>query len=243
MNSPVENYSEATRHPCSCLLFLTPLLLLYEGGVFWLGGSQGEALRTGADTWLRWIFQTFGLAAMYWPPAVILVVLVVWTYLRRRDRPKDVPGIWLGMSVESVAFALLLWGFGRIHEPLFERLSIVLAAGDSYKPRLAQMTSYLGAGIYEEMLFRLGLMSLLLWGLRKSDMPQKFAVAAAMVLSALAFSAAHHIGPGGEDLNGRVFLFRALAGLYFAVLYWFRGFGVAVGAHACYDVMVGAATG
>jgi hypothetical protein len=27
--------------------------------------------------------------------------------------------------------------------------------------------------------------------------------------------------------------------LYFTALYQFRGFGIAVGAHACYDVLVG----
>ena len=37
---------------------------------------------------------------------------------------------------------------------------------------------------------------------------------------------------------GATFLFRLLAGMYFALLFELRGFGVAVGAHACYNVMV-----
>jgi hypothetical protein len=61
----------------------------------------------------------------------------------------------------------------------------------------------------------------------------------AMLLSALVFAGAHHIGPYGEPFEGYVFLFRTLAGLYFALLYQLRGFAVAVGAHACYDVLVG----
>ena len=47
-------YLSATRHPWSCLLFLVPLIVVYEAGVVWLGGPQPELLRNGADTWLRW---------------------------------------------------------------------------------------------------------------------------------------------------------------------------------------------
>ena len=58
-------------------------------------------------------------------------------------------------------------------------------------------------------------------------------------ISAVLFAAAHHIGPYGEPFDRSVFLFRALAGLYFGLLYQLRGFGVAVGTHASYDVLVG----
>ena len=58
-------------------------------------------------------------------------------------------------------------------------------------------------------------------------------------MEAALFAAAHHIGPYGEPMNPYVFLFRALAGLYFTALYLGRGFGVAVAAHAGYDVLVG----
>ncbi len=64
------------------------------------------------------------------------------------------------------------------------------------------------------------------------------AVPLAATASALLFSAAHHIGPYGQAYSNYLFLFRLLAGLYFAVLFQFRGFGIAVGAHACYNLMV-----
>jgi hypothetical protein len=56
---------------------------------------------------------------------------------------------------------------------------------------------------------------------------------------AIGFAAAHHVGPYGEPMNPYVFLFRAIAGLYFTVLFIARGFGIAVGAHAGYDILVG----
>jgi membrane protease YdiL (CAAX protease family) len=241
MTSPTNSYYEATRHPFSCLLFLAPLLAAYEGGVLYMG-NEGQMLRTGADTWLRWIFQTFGLPAMHWPPLVIALIFGVWSWRMRGNRPRDLPGVWLGMTVESVAFALVLWGVGRMHEPILESFGIPLQTPGAMPNRVGHAISYLGAGIYEELLFRLVLFTFLLWAIRLS-MPSRFVSAlVAMILSALAFSAAHHVGPCGEPLVNRVFVFRALAGLFFVVLYQLRGFGIAVGAHACYDVIVGAAS-
>src|SRR5262245_48494623 len=97
-----DSYFQATRHPWPCLVFLLPLLGAYEGGVFWLGDTHGEAIRTGTDTWLRWLLQEFGLSALIWPPVIIAVIFVIWNCMRLGDRPRDVLGVWLGMAVESV---------------------------------------------------------------------------------------------------------------------------------------------
>jgi membrane protease YdiL (CAAX protease family) len=232
------NYTEATRHPWAGAFFVAPILAAYEGGVIYLSGKDSQALRTGADTWMRWLFDSFGLPALYWPPIVLAAALIVWCYLRRKDKPKDFLGLFVGMTVESLAFALLLFGFGRIHEPLFDKIGLSLFAASS-NSSMAQIVSYLGAGIYEELLFRLLLFTAIFWILCKSLIPKNLSLVLAMVLSALAFAAAHHMGSAGETLNTRVFLFRALAGLLFVILYVYRGFGIAVGTHAGYDVMVG----
>src|ERR1700693_4788865 len=71
-------YFPATHHPWPCLLFLLPLLLAYEGGVLWLGGTQPEALRNGADTWLRWGLEAVGFPHLDWAPGVIVVCLLGW---------------------------------------------------------------------------------------------------------------------------------------------------------------------
>jgi membrane protease YdiL (CAAX protease family) len=59
------------------------------------------------------------------------------------------------------------------------------------------------------------------------------------VLTSLAFAAAHYVGPLGDDWQLGSFVFRFLAGGFFAVLFLLRGFGIAAGSHAGYDILVG----
>jgi len=222
---------------------LLPLLLAYEGGVVWVGGTQADALRNGADTWLRWALESFGLHQLYCAPLLLAVVFMVWSWARREDRPEDLLGVFSGMAIESVVFGLGLWGLSRGLGPLLDALNVELNCPAPAEEAVAQVITFVGAGIYEEVLFRLVLYSALVWLLRLLQTPAVLAMVVAAGVSATLFSAAHHIGPYGEAFDDYVFLFRTLAGLYFAALYQLRGFGIAVGAHACYDVLVGIAVG
>jgi membrane protease YdiL (CAAX protease family) len=237
------SYLGATRHPWPCLLFVLPLLLAYEVGVIWLGGTQPDALRNGADAWLRWGLETFGLSQLYGAPALVALFFLGWSWLRFGDRPDDPVGVLAGMAVESAAFALGLWGLSRAMEPLLSRPGPQAAGGVPSEELIGRVITFLGAGIYEEVLFRLLIFSGLARLLRHLELPRGPALPLAAGASAALFAAAHHVGPYGEPFHNGVFLFRTLAGLYFAALYRFRGFGVAAGAHAGYDVLVGAIGG
>jgi membrane protease YdiL (CAAX protease family) len=153
------------------------------------------------------------------------------------------------MILESVICALGLWAVSRLLAPLLMQAGVELGlpfgpaavAGEEVStsdPALRQVVTYLGAGIYEEAIFRLTLFSLLAALLRWIDLPGGVSAGLAAVASAVLFSTAHHVGPYGQEYSNYLFVFRLLAGLYFALLYQFRGFGVAVGTHACYNVMV-----
>jgi membrane protease YdiL (CAAX protease family) len=234
-------YVSATRHPWACLLFVLPLLVAYEIGVLVLAPGQPESLRNGADVWLRWALARVGLSQQGWPPALLAMALVLWALLRRRDRPRELVNTWIGMVAESTVLALGLWAVSRGLRPLLDSLGLPLYAAPSAPPdpAVAQVVCFLGAGIYEEALFRLALFSVLCWLFRQGEVAPWGATVLAAIASALLFAAAHNIGPHGEEFEGAVFLFRTLAGLYFAALFSLRGFGVTVGAHAGYDVLVG----
>jgi membrane protease YdiL (CAAX protease family) len=225
------------------LLFLLPLLLTYEAGILWLGDSQPDVLRNGADVWLRWGLESLGLYELYWVPAAVVLLFLGWSWARRADRPKDVVGVWSGMAIESVVFALAFWGLSLGLGPLLDRLGIELDYPAQSEQAVAQVVTFLGAGIYEELIFRLVLYSGLAYLFRRAMLGPLGSGMLAAVGSAVLFAVAHHLGPRGEPFDGYVFLFRTLAGIYFALLFQFRGFGVAAGAHACYDVLAGVMIG
>jgi len=233
-------YVAATRHPWACLAFLAPLLLAYEGGVLWLGGSNPDALRNGADAWVRWGLARYGFGQPWAAPLLIAALFAVRAAANWSGRPREMLGTLSGMAAESAVFAVGLWAFSRNFKPILDECGVVLAQIRFQSPAAGQVVTYVGAGIYEEVLFRLGLFSVALLVLRLALLPKVIALPIAAVGTAVAFSAAHHIGPNGEwPINPMVFAFRAAAGLYFTALYIGRGFGIAVGAHAGYDVLVG----
>src|SRR5207244_886385 len=88
----------------------------------------------------------------------------------------------------------------------------LLSFSEEADPTLQQIIRYLGAGLYEETLFRLVLFSGLLGLFLAMGFPRGGAFLLACVLSALVFAAAHHLGPHGEPFHFLVFLFRSLAG-------------------------------
>ena len=119
-------YWTATRHPWSCVLFVLPLLAVYEVGLYVLGPAPAALLRNGADTWLRTGLTSAGMSAVYGAPVALLLVLLVWTLLHREQTPSDPVGVWIGMAVESVAFAGLLYGMSQAAWPVFHSVKTAL---------------------------------------------------------------------------------------------------------------------
>ena len=109
---------------------------------------------------------------------------------------------------------------------------------------LANIVTGIGAGIYEELIFRLILMCLLMMLFQDlMGLSHKGSIILSVLVSAALFSAHHHIVFVGGQLalsapfNMTEFSFRIVAGVYFAVLFAVRGFGVTAGTHAFYDII------
>ena len=108
----------------------------------------------------------------------------------------------------------------------------------SRRPGVEDFVLFCGAGVYEELVFRVFLLGLLLLVFTKFfHMEHAYAAAWAAVAGAVIFSAFHHIG--GEPFAIGPFLQRIVAGIYFSAIYFTRSFGVAAASHAMYDIIVG----
>jgi membrane protease YdiL (CAAX protease family) len=225
-------------------LFILPLLLTYEIGLVSLGGPDANALRQGADSAMRYYLASLGLKVVWAAPLIIFAVLMGWTCWRWADRPKEPLAASFGITIESAIFAALLWVLSYNFRQILDATGFPIKASIQFQtPAAGQLLTYIGVGIYEEFLFRLVLFTLLVMLFKVALLPSSFAKLLAAVAAALLFAAAHHIGDGGEKVVPITFLFRVVAGLFFTALYLFRGFGVAVGAHAGYDILVGVAVG
>jgi membrane protease YdiL (CAAX protease family) len=234
------SYWQAAREARYSLLFALPLLLLYEGLSFALTQSAYTGVRNGADVLLKTLFVAFGGRHGLALFSLLLLGIggaLVWRDARRH--PGRLDRRYFGMMLaESMVYAALLGGAVSMLTSLL--LSPMLSAAQAAVPaRLglgSQLVLSLGAGLYEELLFRVLLVSGLLAVGVRLGWKRPAAVAVAVGVAALIFSAFHYIGPMGDAFTVPSFAFRAIAGLLLSGLYVARGFGIAAWSHALYDV-------
>jgi len=112
------------------------------------------------------------------------------------------------------------------------------------QPLLANIITGIGAGIYEELVFRLIFICIFMLLLQDVlGLNHTISILLSVMVSAALFSAHHHIDfisgqPNAIDpFNWTRFAFRTIAGIYFAVLFAFRGFGITAGTHAFYNII------
>jgi hypothetical protein len=237
----MRRYFENTRTHTYSLLFALPLLVLYEIGAMMIAGRAG-GMRNGADVLLRTLLATGGLnGTLAFTAALAVGAAVIVGLEQKRKRVPVRPAYFAGMLAESAAYAILFGGMIAAATQVLLGGMVRMAAdqGSITKlPMLDGVVLSLGAGIYEELLFRVlltgGLFALLVaMGIRKTT-----SGVIAVVVSAFIFSAFHYVGPYAYPLELNSFTFRFLAGLAFSALYMIRGFGVAAWTHALYDVFL-----
>jgi hypothetical protein len=236
-------YWGLTRSPRYSLIFALPLLLLYELLAFALSGDAIAGVRNGADVLLKSVFLALGGRRGVVVFGVILVgtaLVLIHRDWKRSGRELN-SRVFLGMMGESVLYALT---FGFVAASLTSLLlhgTLYTVSAQTAMERMSlptQLMISLGAGLYEELLFRVLLVAALAkGGLLLGWKPLTAGIVATLV-GALIFSAFHYIGPYGDPLELTSFTFRAIAGVLFSGLYLLRGFGIAAWTHALYDVFL-----
>ena len=248
---PVAAYVRATRSPVVGVAVTLPLLLLYNVGLLMPGGGVGN----GADLLSGLVSRQWGLWGMLGLNALLVVasvVAVVW--LARKGR--FAAGQWAALVAEGLAFGIALgllvpWVLGQAF-PMDVAAASASAANAPEAVAAAVRPSFLqilsasaGAGYWEELVFRLGIVGVPVWAARvvatgKGPGPVLWKIgvaAAAVAVSALLFSLAHHMG-ARETPEPYEFWYRALAGTIFGGIFLARGFAVAAYSHCLYDVLV-----
>ena len=237
-SSFLNEYFVQSKAPYTVLLFLLPLLLAYELLLFISVRAMGELVVPDAHRWILNLFEAFELGTFgLWLPGVMVVaVLVIWHSIERHPWRADGAVIGLMWS-ESIVLALPLMVFSQAALRIPATPALAASSFDAL-PLGAKIAVSVGAGIYEELLFRLALIGLLTVFFRDvCGAGRGAALAWSVALSSVAFMLYHPLrGAGGAVSPARVVFYLA-AGAYFGMLFVVRGFGIAVGAHAFYDIL------
>ena len=203
------------------LILIAPLFFVYQVGVLFAGSVNG------ADVVTRAIYGALGRTNYLLAAAALGMLFLLW--LRRVHR-QDVLRLDVVAPVvlEAAIYALTL---GALVNLVLQRmLGLGLDLGEAINAA--------GAGVHEELVFRLALMGGLIAALSRTRLSRKVIVVVALVISSVLFSAAHHIGSYGEPFTQHAFAFRCLAGLVFGLVFYFRSLAHAVYAHTFYDLLV-----
>ena len=222
-------------------MFALPLLVFYELLAAMLSYASG-GVRNGADVLIKSAF--IAIAGPYGPLLFGAVVVGVSIWLIRRDiraNGRDLkPRVFGGMAVESLLLALV---FGTAVGALTARLLAPFATVNDGPLQsmgwATQLMVSLGAGIYEELLFRVVLVSALaFFAERLLKLRTVPAGVFAVITGAFVFSAFHYIGPYGDPLELGSFVYRMIGGMVFSAMFLLRGFGITAWTHALYDVLL-----
>jgi hypothetical protein len=231
MPSAVKKYLKETRRPIYSAALTLPFFLVYHLGTIALHTTYIN----GADALIIRVLSALSVHSIFASALVLVACFIVWQIQTRASWNIDSGKLAL-LFLESLFYALLLlYGFGWLLS------NVDLAASAGIKDgKLARLVLYCGAGIYEELIFRWLLLSLLLFFFTRVIRANRIlAVLFAALIGALIFASFHYVGPGADRFSLAGFMQRLLGGLYYSALFLVRGFGVAAASHAFYDVLLG----
>jgi hypothetical protein len=254
MHPENQSYWRLSVTPLHTLVFLLPLIVMYEvGSILYLQNATSGTMRTvGARAILTRFFEAFGAPGLHLPAITLVVVLFTW-HVFTREKWRIYPGVLIGMAMESAALVLPLLVLGLIVDRRLGVQGAAPAAGQFIElagvatadlralPWQERLTLSIGAGLYEELVFRLVMITAIHALLADVFRINKGTAAViACAVSAVSFALYHDVSISGVrgTADMRVLVFLTGAGLYFGVLFLIRGFGIVVAVHALYDIVV-----
>ncbi len=229
----LKTYWNNTRSPLYSFLFTIPLFFIYEVGIFFTSSKELISMRNGADALMRQILSTLGIYGFYWMGAIFFLgFIIIYLFHKQYWNDIEVEGEHLIlMMVESCIWSLALYYFmSNVY---------VLLMNPSGAFMIQQVTLAVGAGIYEEFLFRVlliaGIAGILGFTFQWNERLKQWI---AMLIAAGIFSSFHFMGEFGDYFSFNIFMIRFFAGIVLGILYFLRGFGITAWAHSIYDLIV-----
>jgi membrane protease YdiL (CAAX protease family) len=207
------------------------MLTLYEVFIMWEAGS-GLMLRNAPEAWLRNLLNFLGISHYYISFIMLTAALVaVPAFYDSSVRFK-------GRTILFMILESIVWG--AVSGLLIQLVMIKMffAAGTMSGSLIGDLGLAIGAGLFEELLFRVLLTTVLIKAAFKTIRIRWVSILVAIVAASFLFSLAHYVGNAADTFSLYSFLFRFLAGIWFTTLYSVRGFAIVCMSHAFYDIFV-----
>jgi hypothetical protein len=234
MNNNNEGYFYASKNILYSLLLIFPMLFLYEILGFIQNYGSHYYIRNGADAIIRHLFSLFGENAhLYYGLSLFILFVVVFIKNFRFIKNNTIKIHFLAMMIFeslicSLALLICIRGFASI--------LLSLPYSDNL---LEQFYLSIGAGVWEELLFRFGLLSLLILFFKKIlNYSIFFSQFMSIFISGVIFSLFHYIGIFGDVFTWYSFSLRSIAGFFLGSIFLFRGLGISVYTHIFYDMIL-----
>jgi len=216
-------------------ILIIPLFILYQilGSINNYDSSL--IVKNSADIYVKNFFYFFTLEYAEIIYLFFFIFIMSFIFFQNKDLffSSEIRLSFLfGMILESLMHSISLLvsmslisktlplGTGFLNSSLFENIYLSI-----------------GAGIWEEFLFRYVMISGLYFLLSK--IMYNFSIYSYIIIiffSSAIFSYYHFIGFNAEAVNLSLFIYRFLAGIILSIIFVFRGLGIAVYTHTFYDL-------
>ena len=229
----MSNYWRFSRSAYYSVVAALPLLVAYEILVI-LTQSRYWSIRNAADVWIRTFLMAFDLQTQHLTfvmIGILFVLIPISKFYSTGVRLKV--NYFALMLAEAFVYSLLLGGLLQS----ILRVSGLSSRGPGNGP-LQNFALSLGAGLFEEIIFRVLLLNLLFLLLKPLLKSKVSAAVVSVFVASFLFSMSHYIGTMADQWEWYSFMFRWVAGLLFTVLYFMRGFAITAYTHALYDIWV-----
>ncbi len=227
-----QRYTTLSQRPSYILAFLLPMIVYYEIALY----TADKNIQIKAHDALVRFFERFDM-----PPTqglflggIAIITILTIKHVMSNDRWSIEPRVIFGMVFESIILTLPLIAIGSVLAGMSAAMNPSQLINLELSERIAVS---LGAGLYEEFIFRwlliTGVHTLVCNVFKQSNLA---GITSGIIISSITF-AMYHDFPDFGTLGVVALLFYGIAGVYLSLIYVNRGFGIAAGTHAAYDIV------
>jgi|FLOH01.1.fsa_nt_gi membrane protease YdiL (CAAX protease family) len=207
------------------IILTAPLAVFYELSTLLLFSTQSYELRNTADIFIRdWINQ-IGLDAPFLISILfaLLFIIMIGLGIQREEKYPIISKYFMFMILESIGLGIILY---LLLMAINGALTMQMLNSDV---ATVQLNLAIGAGIYEELIFRVILIPIIMMTfMRGFQFKKGMSVFLAIVGSSTIFSFFHLLI---EPFTLQAFMSRFLGGMFLSTVYVWRGYGITVYTH------------